>query len=109
VPYIHVTEEELVERLSGRLTCRAEGHIFHEKYNPPKAPGKCDIDGSELYQRDDDHPETVKNRIKVFYQQTSPLIDYYRQQGKLIEIDGMKAVEQVSEEVLQRMRQVKAG
>lgn len=109
VPYIHVAEEELVERLSGRLTCRAEGHVFHKRYNPPSHPEKCDFDDSALYQRDDDRPETVKNRIKVFYQQTSPLIEYYRQQGKLMEIDGMKSVEEVSAEVLEKMHQIKAG
>ena len=60
VPYISVPDEVLVERLSGRWTCRTQGHVFHEKYNPPKTPGKCDFDGSELYQRDDDQAETVE-------------------------------------------------
>ena len=60
VPYISVAEEVLVERLTGRWTCRARRHIFHEKFNPPKVAGRCDLDGSELYQRDDDKAETVK-------------------------------------------------
>jgi len=100
VPYIQVPEEELVKRLSGRWTCRAEGHIFHESFNPPKQPGICDIDGSELYQRDDDTRETVQRRIRVYLEQTAPLIDHYRQQGKLIEIDGNQLIESVTAELL---------
>ena len=73
VPYIKVSEEELIERLSGRWTCRAEGHVFNEKYDPPEKPGVCDYDGSELYQREDDKPATVKRRIRVYLEQTQPL------------------------------------
>ncbi|GAB4447860.1 MAG: adenylate kinase [Anaerolineales bacterium] len=97
VPFITANEGVLVERLSGRWTCRANGHIFNEKTNPPKAPGVCDFDGSELYQRDDDKSETVKRRIRVYLEQTSPLVDYYRRHGKLIEIDGMQTIEQVAQ------------
>ncbi len=100
VPYISVPAEVLIERLSGRWTCRAQGHVYHEKYNPPKAPGKCDIDGSELYQREDDKPETVKNRISVYDQQTSPLIEYYRNHGVLVEVDGTQPIEKVTEQLL---------
>ena len=100
VPYIAVPEEILIERLSGRWTCRANGHVFHEKYNPPAVPGVCDYDGSELYQREDDKPETVKNRIAVYQQQTAPLITYYREKGLLVEIDGTKPIETVSAELL---------
>jgi adenylate kinase len=100
VPYIYVPEEELIQRLCGRWTCRAEGHVFHEKYNPPSQPGVCDYDGSELYQRDDDREETVRHRIQVYFKQTSPLIDYYRNAGKLIEIDGNQPIESVSEDIL---------
>ncbi|MGE5220925.1 MAG: adenylate kinase [Omnitrophica WOR_2 bacterium] len=100
VPYINVPEDVLVERLSGRWTCRSQGHVFHEKYNPPKETGKCDIDGSELYQREDDKAETVKRRIHVYLAQTEPLIEYYRQRGLLIEVDGKKPIEQVTAELL---------
>ncbi len=100
VPYINVTEDVLIERLTGRWTCRAQGHIFHEKYNPPKEPGRCDFDRSELYQRDDDKAETVKRRIRVFLEQTQPLIDYYRQRDLLIEVDGTKPIEQVTVDLL---------
>ena len=100
VPYINVAEAVLIERLTGRWTCRAQGHIFHEKFNPPKNAGRCDFDDSELYQRDDDKAETVKRRIRVYLEQTEPLIDYYRKRDLLIEVDGTKPIEQVTEELL---------
>jgi adenylate kinase len=100
VPYIKVPEEVLVERLTGRWTCRAKGHVFHEKFSPPKKPGVCDFDGSELYQRNDDTEETVRERIKVYMEQTQPLIEYYRGRGLLCEIDGSGSIESVMNEVL---------
>src|SRR6266498_5066071 len=100
VPFITADEDVLVERLGGRWTCRASGHIFNEKSNPPKNDLKCDFDGSELYQRDDDKPETVKRRIKVYFEQTSPLISYYQDHGKLVEIDGTQSIDQVTEDLL---------
>jgi len=100
VPFITAPADILIERLSGRWTCRENGHIFNEKTNPPKNDKVCDFDGSELYQRDDDKAETVQNRIKVYFEQTSPLIDYYRDHGKLIEIDGTQTIDQVTEDLL---------
>lgn len=100
VPYICVPENVLIDRLAGRWTCREAGHIFHEKYNPPRLPGRCDFDGSELYQRPDDQAETVKNRIRVYIEQTQPLIEYYHQLGVLSEVDGTKPIEQVTMELL---------
>ncbi len=97
VPFIVGNDEVLVDRLGSRWTCRANGHIFNQKFSPPKETGKCDFDGSELYQRDDDKPETVKRRIQVYLEQTSQLISYYREHGKLIEIDGMQTIEQVTQ------------
>jgi len=96
VPFVNADEDVLVTRLSGRWTCRANGHIFHAKFNPPKEPGICDIDGSELYQRDDDKIETVKRRIQVYMDQTSPLINYYRECCKLVEINGAQPIEKVT-------------
>ena len=100
VPYISVAEAVLIERLTGRWTCREAGHIFHEKYNPPKQPGRCDMDGSELYQREDDKAETVSRRIRVYLEQTKPLIDYYQQRGLLVEVDGTLPIEQVTANLL---------
>lgn len=100
VPYISVPEEVLIERLTGRWTCRAAGHIYHEKFNPSRQPGLCDLDGSELYQREDDKAETVIRRIRVYLEQTEPLIAYYRQRGLLIEVDGTKTIENVTVDLL---------
>jgi adenylate kinase len=100
VPFINVSSNELVERLSGRWTCKAEGHVFHAKYKPPKVEGVCDIDGSPLYQRKDDKPETVKQRIEVYFKQTAPLIDYYKEKGLLQEIDGELPIEEVTQALM---------
>jgi adenylate kinase len=100
VPFITAGDDVLVERLTGRWTCHANGHVFNEKTNPPKNDHVCDFDGSELYQRDDDQAETVKNRIQVYFNQTAPLISYYRNHGKLIEIDGTQSIDQVTADLL---------
>jgi adenylate kinase len=100
VPYIKVAEDVLVERLTGRWTCRASGHPYHEISNPPKQAGICDIDGSELYQRDDDKAETVINRIRVYFEQTMPLIEYYQQAGLLIEVEGTQSIDKVTVDLL---------
>ncbi|MCL4275105.1 MAG: adenylate kinase [Anaerolineales bacterium] len=100
VPYITAVETVLVERASGRWTCRENGHIYHQTFSPPKQAGICDVDGSELYQRDDDKVETVTKRIRVYLEQTMPLVEYYRKSGKLVEIDGTQIVEQVTKELL---------
>jgi len=98
---IKVPDDELIERLTGRLTCQEQGHIFHKKYNPPKVPGKCDFDGSELYQRDDDKEETVKKRIRVYHEQTRSLIQYYQERGLLFEVDGKQTIEGVMADLLE--------
>jgi len=104
VPYIAAAESVLVERVGGRWTCRANGHIYHEKFSPPKQVGICDIDGAELFQRDDDKYETVTHRIYVYLTQTALLVDYYRQHGKLVEVDGTQAVEQVTANLLSALK-----
>ena len=104
VPYIKVPEEELIRRLTGRLTCREKGHIFHIDFNPPKNEGVCDFDGSDLYQREDDNWNTVKNRIEVYFEQTRPLIDYYQQKGVLMEVDGTRSIEEVSESLISSLK-----
>jgi len=104
VPYVTAPEAELVERLTGRWTCRANGHIYHVKNNPPKKAGVCDIDGSELYQRDDDKSETVVRRIQVYLEQTAPLIEFYRKRGVLAQIDGTQAIPAVAKALLAAVR-----
>jgi adenylate kinase len=101
VPYISVPAEVLIERLSGRWTCRTCGKVYHSVYNPPQRTGICDDDGGELYQREDDQPATVEKRIKVYLEQTSPLIEHYRQAGLLVEIDGTLPIEEVTRQLLQ--------
>lgn len=100
VPFVTADEHILIERLGARWTCRAAGHVYNEKTNPPQTPGICDFDGSELYQRDDDQADTVKRRIDVYLEQTSPLISYYREQGKLVEIDGSRSIDQVTQDLM---------
>jgi adenylate kinase len=99
-PFINVPAQVLIMRLSGRWSCRAHGHVFHEINNPPKTAGVCDFDGSELYQREDDKAETVKHRIEVYLQQTTPLLDYYRDAGLLVEVDGTQSIEKVTTDLL---------
>jgi len=96
VPYIAVPDEVLIERVSGRRLCRLCGESYHVRFNPPKQPGVCDKDGGELYQRDDDKPETVRKRLQVYWEQTSPLIETYRNQGVLVEIDGDQPIDDVT-------------
>ncbi|MCX7976131.1 MAG: adenylate kinase [Bellilinea sp.] len=100
VPYISVPAEVLIERLSGRWTCRTCGKVYHSVYNPPEKAGICDDDGGELYQREDDQPATVEKRIKVYMEQTSPLIEHYRKAGLLVEIDGTQPIEEVTRQLL---------
>ena len=100
VLYINVGEEEVVRRLAGRWTCRRCGAVYHQVFSPPKQAGKCDQCGGELYQRDDDKPETVRNRLGVYTQQTAPLIDYYRGQGKLLEVNGEQDAGAVGKDLL---------
>lgn len=100
VVYIKVPETELLERLSGRWICRQCQTPYHALNSPPKTPGKCDRCGGELYQRADDTVETVKERLKVYFAQTAPLIDYYTRAGKLLEVDGEGGVDEVGERIL---------
>jgi adenylate kinase len=104
VPLITASENVLKARLNDRWTCRAVGHIYNAKSNPPKAVGVCDIDGSELYQRDDDKAEMVIHRIQVYLDQTSPLIAHFRELGKLVEIDGMQSIEHVTQDLLEALK-----
>ncbi len=106
VPYIHVDPAILLQRLAGRRTCRAEGHVFHEVFNPPKQRGICDIDGSELYQRDDDTEETQRRRIEVYFELTAPLLDYYRDKELLVKINGERTIEEIQVDLVEVVRGV---
>lgn len=104
VLYIKVANEELIARLSGRWTCRQCGAVYHQRNRPPRLPGVCDQCGGQLYQRDDDRPQVARQRLDVYFQNTAPLIDYYRQQEKLREIDGQQDVESVARDLLAALR-----
>jgi adenylate kinase len=99
-----VDDGEVVRRLSGRRTCRTCGHIWHVDFDPPSADGICDNCAGELFQRDDDQPETVRHRLEVYYEQTAPLIGYYAEQGILIGIDAMGPVDDVTERASAALR-----
>ncbi|MCK4722084.1 MAG: adenylate kinase [Dehalococcoidia bacterium] len=102
--YIDVPEDELVKRLSGRWICRNCQAPYHMLTSPPGAPGKCDRCGGELYQRPDDQEDTVRERLKVFLSQTVPILDYYRQQHKLVEVDGCKGIQGLAGEMISLLK-----
>ena len=99
VPFIKVPDDVLVERLSGRWMSPS-GRVYHEKFNPPTVKWIDDIDGSQLFQREDDKPETVRHRIDVYNEQTAPLITFYRKKGLLIEIDGTQSIDNVFSDIM---------
>ena len=103
--HVEVLIERLVERMSGRRVCRDQGHVYHIKHKPPKERGICDIDRSELYQRDDDKPETVRHRLRVYEEQTAPLVEYYRERGVLVTVNGDQPIETVTEDILASLEQ----
>jgi adenylate kinase len=100
VVYIRVPKEELIKRLGGRWICRNCQTPYHAIDSPPKVWGRCDKCGGELYQRPDDTVEVVKKRLEVYFAQTAPLIDYYNQAGKLVEIDGEGDVTEVGNRII---------
>ncbi|MFA9556500.1 adenylate kinase [Evansella sp. AB-rgal1] len=99
VLYIKVPQEDLFKRLTGRWICPTCGSSYHEIYNPPKVQGKCDKDGSELIQRDDDKPETVGKRLEVNLEQVKPLVNFYESKGNLRNLDGNKEINEVFEDI----------
>ncbi|MBS3682256.1 adenylate kinase [Ornithinibacillus massiliensis] len=99
VLHVEVPEDKLVERLSGRRICPTCGRAYHVIYNPPKKEGICDIDGSALIQRDDDKPETVKNRLAINIEQSKPLLDFYEDRGYLVTVDGDQDINKVFQDI----------
>jgi adenylate kinase len=99
-----VDDDEVVRRLSGRRTCRSCGHIWHIDFDPPTVPDICDRCEGELFQRDDDRPETIRHRLEVYQEQTAPLVAYYAERGLLIGIDATGPVDNVTERALDALR-----
>jgi adenylate kinase len=99
-----VDDDEVVRRLSGRRTCRNCGHNWHVDFDPPTKEGICDNCGGELFQRDDDQPETIRHRLEVYAEQTAPLIGYYAQRGVLVGIDATGPVDDITERATAALR-----
>lgn len=102
--YLAVSDDEIVRRLSGRLTCRKCGQIYHETSKPPTQRGVCDACGGELFRRADDEPATIRRRIAGFHQMSGPLLDFYRRTGRLVEVPAEGPVEEVSARVIAESR-----
>ena len=101
---LEVDAEALVERLTGRRACKECGRGYHVRFDPPKAEGLCDACGGELFQRDDDREETIRKRLEVYSDQTSPLIAYYGDRNLLVAVDGMQEIDTVQERILESLR-----
>ena len=100
-PLIALDDDEAMRRITGRRVCRSCGAVYHIEFNLPKETDVCDLDGGALYQRDDDRPETVRNRLYVYYKQTSPLVGYYFAKGLLAELNGAQPIDTVNERLKQ--------
>lgn len=103
---IEVPEEELMNRLTGRRICEKCGTTYHLVFNPPKVDGICDLDGGKLYQREDDNPETVANRLNVNVKQSKPILEFYDNKGVLKNIDGSRDINVVTEDVINILEQL---
>jgi len=109
VLYLEITDQEIIERLEGRRVCKKCGTPFHLEHNPTKREGVCDKCGGELEIRADDDPETVLHRLAVYHEQTEPLVDFYKERGKLITIHSGREVSVVFAEILTALRLIKDG
>jgi adenylate kinase len=96
---VDVPDEEVIRRLSGRRVCVKSGHNYHVEFDPPKHEGVCDQDGSRLIRRDDDDPDVVGNRLRVYHEQTEPLVEYYDEQGVMRRIDGTRDAAEVHDHI----------
>jgi adenylate kinase len=102
--YLDASRELLVERLSGRYICKANGHVWNIRTRPPKTPGICDLDGSPLYQRNDDTGEAVRHRLDIFFNETIHLVEYYEARSKLVRIDATKSIQEVNEAIFAALK-----
>ncbi len=96
---IEAPDDEVIRRLSGRRVCVKNGHLYHVEFDPPKREGVCDQDGSKLIQRDDDHPDTVRHRLEVYREQTTPLAEFYEERGLLRRFDGARSTSEVHDHI----------
>lgn len=103
--YLYVPQELLLRRLTGRYICRAQQHVYNIYTKPPKVPGICDIDGSELYQRSDDRKEAIQKRLDIFFHETLPLTDYYAGQHKLVKVNGDQSIEAVHQALVSQVNE----
>jgi adenylate kinase len=104
-----VDDDEVIRRLSGRRTCRTCNHIWHVDFDPPAVEGVCDIDGGELYQREDDKAETVTNRLEVYAESTAPLVAFYAERGLLVGIDATGPVDDITQRAIDALRPFEHG
>lgn len=105
VPLLEVSDDAVINRLAGRRVCRECQAMYHMEFNPPAVAGKCDKCGGELYRRADDEPDTVRNRLFVYYKQTAPLVGYYFAHGVLRAFDGDRPIDAVQADVLAATRE----
>jgi adenylate kinase len=103
---MQIDDDEVVRRVSGRRICRTCGHVWHVEFNPPEVEGVCDVDGGELYLRDDDAPETVRRRLEVYADDTAPLVHFYRDLGLLVTIDALGEVDEVTKRAISALGHV---
>ncbi len=102
--YLSVPQDEILKRLAGRLFCHAHQHVYHTEIRPPKVNGVCDLDGSELYQRADDKGEALRRRLVIFFTETIQLLNHYKAQNKLREVDGNQSIEKVQEIIMNEIK-----
>ena len=106
---LSVAEDEVVRRISGRRSCTACQRVYHLTFNPPQNDERCDVDGTRLIQREDDHPDVVRKRYRVYLEMTAPLISYYRDRGLLTEIDAVQPIEKVTQDLCDAIIQASAS
>src|SRR6266487_4411439 len=102
--YLKVSLDELLRRIAGRLFCHANQHVYHVKFRPPKVADRCDLDGSKLYQRPDDTGEALRRRLVIFFNESTQVLDHYRKQHKLREVDGNQSIDQVQAMLLNEIK-----